>query len=53
MDNNLQKKQWEKIKEVMDLPNDDEYKILEKYTNDRDEFVKQRGHIETTGGKHY
>ena len=46
------KEKWEKIKEVMDLPNDDEYKILEKYTNDRDEFVKQRGHIETTGGLH-
>tara|TARA_B100000686_G_scaffold179677_1_gene186637 strand:- start:13529 stop:15544 length:2016 start_codon:yes stop_codon:yes gene_type:complete len=46
------KEKWEKIKEVMDLPNDDEYKILEKYTNDRDEFVKQRGHIETTGNLH-
>ena len=46
------KEKWEKIKEVMDLPNDDEYKILEKYTIDRDEFVKQRGHIETTGGLH-
>ena len=46
------KEKWEKIKEVMDLPNDDEYKILEKYTNDRDEFVKKRGHIETTGNLH-
>ena len=46
------KEKWEKIKEVMDLPNDDEYKIMENFVNNRDEFVKQRGHIETTGGLH-
>ena len=46
------KEKWEKIKEVMDLPNDDEYKIMENFVNNSDEFVKQRGHIETTGGLH-
>jgi hypothetical protein len=46
------KEKWEKIKEVMDLPNDDEYKIMENFVNNSDEFVKQRGHIETTGNLH-